>query len=77
MNATPPILEILVCLLKITKYIIMYLMKRGDYIQMTVTAKIQLVVSAEHCKLLNSTANAYRNACNFVSEYIFRIHNLK
>lgn len=55
----------------------MYLMKRGDYIQMTVTAKIQLVVSAEHCKLLNSTANAYRNACNFVSEYIFRIHNLK
>lgn len=38
--------------------------------KMTVTAKIQLVVSAEHCELLNSTANAYRNACNFVSEYI-------
>lgn len=45
--------------------------------QMTVTAKIQLVVSAENCELLNSTANAYRNACNFVSEYIFRTHNLK
>lgn len=45
--------------------------------QMTVTAKIQLVVSAENCELLDSTANAYRNACNFVSEYIFRTHNLK
>ena len=44
---------------------------------MTVTAKIQLVVSAENCELLDSTANAYRNACNFVSEYIFRTHNLK
>ena len=45
--------------------------------QMTVTAKIQLVVAAENCELLDSTANAYRNACNFVSEYIFRTHNLK
>ena len=45
--------------------------------QMTITAKIQLVVSAENCELLDSTANAYRNACNFVSEYIFRTHNLK
>lgn len=45
--------------------------------QMTVTAKIQLVVSAENCELLDSTANAYRNACNFVSEYVFRTHNLK
>lgn len=45
--------------------------------QMTVTAKIQLVVSAENCELLDSTANTYRNACNFVSEYIFRTHNLK
>ena len=45
--------------------------------QMTVTAKIQLVVSAGNCELLDSTANAYRNACNFVSEYIFRTHNLK
>lgn len=45
--------------------------------KMTVTARIQLVVSAEHCELLNSTANAYHNACNFVSEYIFRTYNLK
>ncbi len=45
--------------------------------QMTVTAKIQLVVSTEHCELLNSTANVYRNACNFVSEHVFKTHNLK
>jgi len=45
--------------------------------QMTVTVKIQLVVSAKHCKLLNSTANTYRNACNFVSEYVFKTHDLK
>lgn len=44
---------------------------------MTMTAKIQLVVSAEHCELLNPTANAYHNACNFVPKYIFRTHNLK
>lgn len=45
--------------------------------QMTVTAKIQLVVSAEHYDLLNSTADAYRSACNFVSAYVFKTHNLK
>ncbi|MDE7121022.1 MAG: transposase [Oscillospiraceae bacterium] len=45
--------------------------------QMTVTAKIQLIVSFEQCELLNATAEAYRNACNFVSEYVFRTHNLK
>lgn len=45
--------------------------------QMTVMAKIQLVVSAEHYKLLDSTADAYRSACNFVSEYVFRTRNLK
>ena len=45
--------------------------------QMTVTAKIQLAVSFEQRELLNNTANAYRNACNFVSEYVFRTHNLK
>ena len=45
--------------------------------QMTVTAKIQLNVPTEYCELLIATANAYRNACNFVSEYVFRTHNLK
>lgn len=45
--------------------------------QMTVTAKIQLVVSESQCKSIDNTANAYRNACNFVSEYVFRTHNLK
>lgn len=45
--------------------------------QMTVTAKIQLVVATEHDELLNSTADAYRNACNFVSAYVFKTHNLR
>ena len=45
--------------------------------QMTVTAKIQLNVTTEYCEWLIATAKAYRNACNFVSEYVFRTHNLK
>ena len=45
--------------------------------QMTVTAKIQLNVTTECCEWLIATANSYRNACNFVSEYVFRTHNLK
>lgn len=45
--------------------------------KMTVTAKIQLIVSAQHRELLNATAISYRNACNFVSDYVFKTHNLK
>ena len=45
--------------------------------QMTVTAKIQLNVTTEYCEWLIATAKTYRNACNFVSEYVFRTHNLK
>lgn len=45
--------------------------------QMTVTAKIQLIVPSEYYELLINTANTYRNACNFVSEYVFKTHNLK
>lgn len=45
--------------------------------QITVTAKIQLIVSVEQCELLESTAVAYRDACNFVSAYVFNTHNLK
>ena len=45
--------------------------------QMTVTAKIQLLVPSEYYELLINTANTYRNACNFVSEYVFKTHNLK
>ena len=45
--------------------------------RMTVTAKIKLDVSDESDMLLSATAKAYRDACNFVSEYIFRTHNLK
>ena len=45
--------------------------------QMTVTAKIQLIVPSDYYELLINTANTYRNACNFVSEYVFKTHNLK
>ena len=45
--------------------------------KMTITAKIRLNVPAEYDELLIATANTYRNACNFVSEYIFKTHNLK
>ena len=45
--------------------------------QMTRTAKIQLIVPSEYYELLINTANTYRNACNFVSEYVFKTHNLK
>lgn len=45
--------------------------------QMTVTAKIQLVVSVEQQVSLDATGDAYRRACNFVSEYVFRTHILK
>lgn len=45
--------------------------------KMTITAKIQLIVSAKHRELLNATAISYRNACNFVSDYVFKTHNLK
>ena len=45
--------------------------------QMTVTAKLQLIVPSEYYELLSNTANTYRDACNFVSEYVFKTHNLK
>ena len=37
----------------------------------TVTAKVKIVVSAEQRELLTRTGEAYRDACNRVSEYVF------
>lgn len=37
----------------------------------TVTAKVQVVVNAEQRESLLRTGDAYRDACNRVSEYIF------
>ena len=44
---------------------------------MTVTAKIQIFVTGDVKALLNRTMTAYSGACNYVSEYIFRTHDLK
>ncbi len=45
--------------------------------KMTLTAKIQIAVSDTDKKLLDTTMRAYREACNYVSEYIFETHILK
>ena len=45
--------------------------------QMTVTAKIQISVSGTDMALLDNTISVYRDACNYVSDYIFRTHDLK
>ena len=44
--------------------------------QVTVTAKVQISVSEADRVLLDSTMSAYRKACNFVSGYVFRTHEL-
>lgn len=45
--------------------------------QQTLTAKIQVVVSDTDKLSLDNTISIYRQACNFVSDYVFRTHNLK
>lgn len=45
--------------------------------QLTVTAKIQISVTAGDKALLDRTMSVYANACNFVSEHVFRTHDLK
>ena len=45
--------------------------------QITITAKIQISVSDTDKVLLNDTMSAYCNACNYVSSYVFRTHDLK
>ena len=43
----------------------------------TVTAKIQIVPSDRDKVILDKTMAVYRDACNYVSDYIFKTHNLK
>ena len=38
--------------------------------QMTITAKIQIVVDETDKVLLDETMSVYRNACNYVSDYV-------
>ena len=45
--------------------------------QMSITAKIQVVASDEDKALLDETMSVYREACNYVSDYVFRTHDLK
>ena len=45
--------------------------------QITITAKVQVQVTPEQRELLDVTMDTYRNACNFVANYIFQTHDLK
>ena len=45
--------------------------------QFTVTAKIQVTVSPEQRQLLDDTIETYRQACNFVANYVYQTHDLK
>ena len=45
--------------------------------QMTVTAKVQIIVSDTDKALLDETMSVYRSACNYVSNYVFQTHDLK
>ncbi len=45
--------------------------------QMTVTAKIQISVNTDNRVLLDETMSVYSDACNYVSDYVFRTHDLK
>ena len=45
--------------------------------QMTVTAKIQISVNADSKVLLDKTMSVYSDACNFVSDHVFRTDDLK
>ena len=45
--------------------------------QMSITAKIQGVASDEDKTLLDETMSVYREACNYVSDYVFLTHDLK
>lgn len=44
---------------------------------LTVTAKVQICPSETEKRLLDRTMQAYRDACNAVSDYIYRTHDLK
>lgn len=45
--------------------------------ELTVTAKVQVKVSAADKELLLRTMDAYRQACNYAAGHIFRTHDLK
>lgn len=44
--------------------------------QQTITAKIQILVNPSDKQILCDTMKAYSDACNYVSDYIYKTHNL-
>ena len=44
--------------------------------QQTITAKLKILVDPSSRKILKDTMKAYSDACNEISEYIFRTHDL-
>lgn len=44
--------------------------------QQTVTAKLQILVNPSDTQVFCDTMKAYSNACNYVSDYIYKTHNL-
>ncbi len=45
--------------------------------EMTITAKIRIEPNADDVALLDETMSVYKQACNYVSEYVFDTHDLK
>ena len=45
--------------------------------QITITAKVRIVATDTDKVLLNKTMCVYCDACNYVSDYVFRTHDLK
>lgn len=45
--------------------------------QLTITAKIQIIVTDADKTLLKETMSVYSDACNYVSDYVFQTHDLK
>lgn len=45
--------------------------------QMTITAKVQIVAIDADKVLLDETMSVYRDACNYVSDYVSQTHDLK
>ena len=44
--------------------------------QQTITAKLQILANTSDKQIICDTMKAYSNACNYVSEYIYKTHNL-
>lgn len=44
--------------------------------EQTITAKLQILVNPSDKQIFCNTMKAYSDACNYVSEYIYKTHNL-